>query len=76
MYGVKSSSREVHKSFPIHFGVWRKFLKRIVINLSPTKDNEINIFHSDVQNLISYTGSYKRFLIHFGLCLETAGYVF
>ena len=56
MYGVKGSSTEVHKSFPKHCGVWGRFLKRIVINLPPTKDNEINIFHSDAQNHVSYVG--------------------
>ena len=40
-----------------------KFLKRIVINLPPTEDNEINMIHSYVQNHISYVGSHKRFLI-------------
>ena len=50
----------------------RKFLKRIVINLPSTKDNEINVFHSDVKNHVPYTGPYKRFLIHYGLCLQTA----
>ena len=73
MHGAKGSFTGKHKSFPIYYVVWRGFLKRIVINLPPTKDNEINIFHSDVQNHVSYTGSYKRFLIHYGLCLETAG---
>ena len=80
MYGVTGSSREAHKSLPIYYGVqvWGGgFLKRIVvINLTPTKDNEINTFHSDVQNHVSYTESYKRFLIFYGLCLETAKNVF
>ena len=44
-----------------HMG--RKFLKRIAINLPPTKDNEINIFNADVQNHVPYTGSHKIFLI-------------
>ena len=66
-----------HAKVPIHYGVWEGgFLKRIVINLPPTKDNEIYIFHSDVQNHISYTGSCKSFLIYYGLFLETAGNVF
>ena len=50
----------------------RKFLKRIVINLPSTKDNEINVFHSDVKNHVPYTGPHKRFLIYYGLCLKTA----
>ena len=53
-----------------------KFLKHMVTNLPPAKDTEIKIFHSDVQNHVSYTGSYKRFLLHYGLCLETARNVF
>ena len=58
MYGVKGSFTGAHKSFPIHYGVWEGggFLKCIVINLSPTKDNKINIFHSDIQKHVSYTG--------------------
>ena len=42
-----------------------KFLKRIVINLPPTEDNEINMIHSYVQNHISYVGSHKSFLKHY-----------
>ena len=78
MHGAKDSSTEAHKSFPITFGVWGagKILKCIVINLPPFTDNEINIFHSDVENHVLYTRSYKRFLIYYGLCLETAGNVF
>ena len=57
-----------------HMG--RKFLKRITINLPPTKDNEINIFNADVQNHVPYTGSHKRFLIYYELCFETARNVF
>ena len=66
------------KSFPIHFGLWEgeDFLKRIVINLAPTKYNEINIFHSGVQKYVSHTGSHKRFLIYYEQNLETAGNVF
>ena len=52
------------------------FLNPIVRNLPPTKGNEINMFHSDGQNHVSYTGSHKRFLIYYGLCLETAGNLF
>ena len=66
MYGVKCSSIEAHKNFPMHYGVWGGFLRRIIINLSPIKQNEINIFHSDVLNHVSYVGSYKRFLIFMG----------
>ena len=77
MYGVKDSSTEAHKSFPIHCGEWeREFLKHIVLNLPPTKGIEIKIFHSDVQNHVSHTGSYKSFLIYYGLRLETAENVF
>ena len=55
----------------------RKFLKRIVINLPPTKDNGIFAFLSDVQNHAPYTGPHKRFLkYYYGLCLETAGNIF
>ena len=51
MHGVKSSSTESHKSFPIQYGVWgEKFLKCIAINSLPTNNNEIYILHSDVQN--------------------------
>ena len=75
--GTNGSPTEAHKSFPLHYGVWGGgFLKRILINLPPTKDNEINMFHLDVQNHVSYIGSYKRFLIYYGLCLKTAGNVF
>ena len=54
----------------------RKYLKRIVIKLPSTIDNEINVFHSDAKNHVPYTGPHKRFLIHYGLCLETARNVF
>ena len=48
MHGVKGSYTGAHKSFRNITAYERKFLKRIAINLSPTKDNEINIFNSDV----------------------------
>ena len=51
----------------------RKFLKHVVIKLPHSKDNEINVLLSDVQNHVPYTGPHKRFLMHYGLCLETAG---
>ena len=73
---IKISYTGSYISFPIHYGLWGGFLKRIVTNLPPTKFNEINIFHSDVQKHTSYTGSHKRFVIYYGLCLETAGNVF
>ena len=78
MYGAKSSSTEIHKSFPIHFGLWEgmEFLKFLVRYLYCSKYNKINIFHSVLQKHVSYTGSHKRFLKYYGLCLETAGYVF
>ena len=77
IYGVKGSSTKAPKTFPIHYGVrGGNFLMRIEINLSPTNDTEINIFHSDVQNRVSYAGSHKRFLIYYGLCLKTSGNVF
>ena len=54
MNGAKGSSRETHKNYPIHYGVWGGiFLKRIITNLPPTKNNKINIFHSDLQNYVS-----------------------
>ena len=54
----------------------RKCLKRIAIELPPTNNNEINILNADVQNHVPYTGSHKRFLILYGLYLETAGNIF
>ena len=44
-----------------------KFLKRILAYSSCTKHNEINICHSDVQKNVPHTGSYKRFLVYYGL---------
>ena len=41
-------STEIHKSFPIHYCLGGKFLKRVLTYLSCTKYNEINISHSDV----------------------------
>ena len=52
------------------------FLKRILANLYCTKYDEINIFHSDVKNHVPYTGSHERFLIYYGIGLETARFVF
>ena len=45
------------KSFPIYTEYGMKCLKRTVIFLNCTKHDEINIFHSDVQKHVSYTGS-------------------
>ena len=50
-----------------------KFLKRILTNLPPTKCNEINIFHSDIQKYVSYKMIRQKISIYYGLCLETAG---
>ena len=47
MYGAKCSSTETHKSFPIHYGLWGKILKRILTHLYSNKYNEINICHLD-----------------------------
>ena len=77
MYGIKGSFKETHKSLPIHFDLWKgEFLKLIVSCLYCTKYNETSIFHSVVQKHSSWTVTHKRFLIYYGLCLETAGYVF
>ena len=77
MYGTKGSLTDTYKSFPIHFGLGGgEFLMLIVTYLYCAKYNKINIFHSVVQEHVSYTGSHKNFLIYYGLCLETAGYVF
>ena len=67
MHGVKCSSTQKFSDTLQRLG-WGKSLKSIVIHLLPTKNNKINIYHSDAQNNGSYTGSYKRFLIHYGLC--------
>ena len=52
------------------------FLKHILTDFHCTKYNENNICHSGVQKHVSCTGSLKRFLIYYGLCLEMAGNVF
>ena len=49
--------------------------EHILIYLNYTKYNELT-HHSDVQKHVPYTGSHKYFLIHYGLCLKTAGNVF
>ena len=78
MHGGKSSSTGYTQKFSETLRYMeRKFLKRIVINLPPTKDSEINLkFLSDVQNHVLYTGPNKIFLIYYGLCLEKAGNIF
>ena len=53
-------------------GVEDEILKYILTYLYCTKYNEINIYHTDVKKNVSCTGSHKRFLIYYGLCLETA----
>ena len=44
---------------PIHFGLWEKFLKRILTYLYCTNQNKINIYHSDVQKHVSYEDQTK-----------------
>ena len=77
MYRIKDSSTDTHKSF--HNIFWSigngKVLNLIITHLYCTKYNEINIFHSVVQKHALCTGSHKRFLIHHGICFETAGNV-
>ena len=53
-----------------------KPLKHILSHLYCAKYNEINSFRSDVQNHASSTESHKRFQMCYGLCLETAVFVF
>ena len=56
-----------------------EFLKRIFTYLYcifAHKYNEFNVCNSDEPKHFSYTGSHKRFLIYYELCLETAGNVF
>ena len=76
MYGTKSMYTAIHKSFPIQYGLWGKFLKRILTYLYCSKHNEIKICHSDVQKCVSFIGSHERFLIHYALCFETSENVF
>ena len=45
---------DLHKIFPLHCDEWEGFLKRILMYLYCTKCNGINIYHSDVQNDVSY----------------------
>ena len=59
-------------------------LKHILIHLNCTKYNEINKCHLDMQKRVSYknwykysyTGSHKRYLLYYGLCLEMSGKIF
>ena len=52
-----------YKFFPLHYGLRREILKRILTYLYCTKYNEIKIYHLDVQKHVLYTGSYKKILI-------------
>ena len=54
MYGVKGRLQRHTKVFRYIMAHGGGGLKRIVINLPPTNDNDINILHSDVQNHASY----------------------
>ena len=53
-----------------------EFLKRNFTYLYCTKYNENNMYNLDAQNLASYKGSHKSFLIHYGICFEIAKNVF
>ena len=64
------------KKCPIHYGQQGKFLKGILAYLYCSKCNEIFIGHSDVKKHLSYTLSYKIFLISYEPCLENTGMVF
>ena len=50
MYETKDLSTEVHKSFLIHFGLWRKSFSAY---LCSDKYNKINICHSDIHKHVS-----------------------
>ena len=50
MYGAKGSSTETHKSFPMHYSLWEKFLKCILTYLCCTG---INACFSGMQNHVS-----------------------
>ena len=53
---TKGSFTEIHKRFPVHFGLLGegKFLKLILTYLFCFKHNEINICHSDTQKHVSH----------------------
>ena len=68
---------QVHtKVFRYILAKGENFFKAFLKCFHCTKYNEIKRCHSDVQKPVSYTGPHKRFLIHYGLCLETVGNVF
>ena len=72
MHKAKGSFTETHKSFPIYFDIWEGSFWNLLQHIYIT----LNIFHSVVQKHVSYTGSHKRFLIHYGLYMETVVYTF
>ena len=76
-YRTKGSFTETKKFSNVFWSMGgEEFLKLIVTYFYFTKYNEMNIVHSVVQKHVLYTGSHKRFLVYYGLCLVTAGYVF
>ena len=56
-----------HKFSDILWPMGGEFLMHTVTNLYWTIYNKINIFPSDVQKRVLYTGSHKRFLVYYGL---------
>ena len=55
-------STKTHKCFPIHYGSWGKISKkRILTYLDCTKNNEIDISHSNIQKHVSYKKWYKMY---------------
>ena len=59
MYGAKDLSTETHKSFPIHYGMGKKDLNRILTCLQCNKWNKINIWHTDTQKYFANKKQYK-----------------
>ena len=53
MTDIDGLSREIHKSFSIHYNLQGKYLKRILTYLDCTKYNEINISPSHIQKHVA-----------------------
>ena len=63
IYTANGLSTGTHKSFPVHYGLWRgKCLKSILTYLDCIKYNEIDISHLHIQKHVFYKKKlYKKY---------------
>ena len=76
MHGTKGLSTEINTIFLYITSCWGIFLKRIIIYLCCTKNNEMKAFHEMYKSMFRIQNHTKVLVKYYGLNLEAIGNVF